>query len=489
MQPLFASEAMVNPAGAVVQQNGTVVAYSQLGGFVTNGDGVLGTVTSTLGVNFDSQTVNTTVDATIAAAVGAAGGRFSAVANGVAMDEGAFFWAGTGNAPRHALSLVFTPNQPGEGLAFGTINGALMGPGMNGAGVAFAFVAPMTGDRATGTVVFGDPTYSTGAGSQPFSASGPMEHRLGIVASGMNAAGAVTFDGRAWTGDPSELVSEWDNYRVTFGANAPSRLQLATGDGANPSGSLLKFDARLPVPHNPCGEPGCWDVNEAPAVFAISESTGFGPTATHREPAPTARVLEFGRDPVTGISWGRWGGGLMNVGDRNTLNQAGSVDGASAIDLTANNLHYVLGPSMSAPIVLPVSGTFSYSFVGGTSPTAFTPGQIAADVGTLASASLTANFTAKTVDVAVSASTPASGAWAASATSVPILANTAFFAEKTLNGGGGLSVTRNGSAENTAGQIVGKFAGPTGQGAAFGYALNQGGPTGTTISGVAAFRR
>jgi hypothetical protein len=140
-------------------------------------------------------------------------------------------------------------------------------------------------------------------------------------------------------------------------------------------------------------------------------------------------------------------------------------------------------------VVLPASGTFNYTLAGGTSPTAFTPGQTTLDVGTLSSAALTANFSTQTVNVSVAASTPGSGNWAASATNLPILAGAAFFAQKALDGTGNLTVTRNGSPANTAGEIVGGFAAPTGKGAGFAYSLNHNGPIGSTISGVAVFKR
>jgi hypothetical protein len=212
-------------------------------------------------------------------------------------------------------------------------------------------------------------------------------------------------------------------------------------------------------------------------------------------PAPTAKVVESGYDAATGLRWGRWGGGMMNVGDRASTNQAGPVGGTNQIDVTANNIHYIISSAHSGPVVLPVSGTFTYNLVGGTTPTAFTPGQTAVSAGTLNSASLVANFTNQTVNVGVNATMPtgaggAAQAWAASANAVPIVKGVGFMVEKTLNStASALNITRAGSAVGTAGLIAGGFAGPTGAGAAMAYSLNQGGPNGTTVSGVAAFKR
>jgi hypothetical protein len=277
-----------------------------------------------------------------------------------------------------------------------------------------------------------------------------------------------------------------------------SRVQLVNRDTANnPAGAPVKFDGRTPVVSNTCPSPAvCNHVNNIPAVFAITDASGSGPVVPNVASAPTAKNLEFGFDPATGISWGRWGGGLMNIGDRNSTNQAGPVPTNNAggtmsqTDLTVSNLHYLLTGSQSGPVVLPTTGTaVGYTWVGGTSPTAFTASNPVLDVGTLNSAALTANFVAQTVNVSVNASTPGTGTWDASANNVKILAGTAFFAQKSLDGTGNLTVTRGGSPANTAGTILGGFAGPTGKGAGFVYSLNHNGPIGSTVSGVAIFRR
>jgi hypothetical protein len=479
--PFFLADAAVMPFNAVP---GSSVGYAQIGGFVTDQDGNPGNVTASLGVNFNTQSVDTSVIATLPR------GTFNAAANGISLEEGSF-WASNGNDPRHSFSSLTFNGVPTN--VFGTLNGALMGQRLEGAGLAFAFQSQGS-DLATGTVVFGNPTYDNGATNVPFVASNLMNYRLGIGTIGMSAAGAVTPDGTAYT-PGAQLVDEEENYRVNIVGLSSSRTQMVARDTAsNPAGALVKFDGSIPLVWNSCAPQGvCMNVNSAPAVFAIADSSGPGPTVTNGAIAPTARNLEFGFDPATGISWGRWGGGTMNVGDRTSANHAAplaDITGpVSQIDLTARNLHYLLTASQTGPVVLPASGTFNYTLAGGTSPTAFTPGQTTLDVGTLSSAALTANFSTQTVNVSVAASTPGSGNWAASATNLPILAGAAFFAQKALDGTGNLTVTRNGSPANTAGEIVGGFAAPTGKGAGFAYSLNHNGPIGSTISGVAVFKR
>ncbi|MBI3069655.1 MAG: hypothetical protein HYY79_12450 [Betaproteobacteria bacterium] len=376
------------------------------------------------------------------------------------------------------------------------MTGSLMGQGVNGAGLVFSFSSSTTPNRATGSVVFGNPTYNNGVTTVPFEANPLMDYRLGLVASGMSALGAITKDGSP-TGP---LVSEEANYAVQGGAISSSRTQFVSSETAlpvvNPQGALIKFDGPYRFAFNSCSPSICNSETQIAARYALADATGGGPTITNLPGTPpTARSVEFGFDQDTGVRWGRWGGGFINVGDRASANQAGTVPlpngtgSINQIDLTVQNWHYLITTGQGGPVVLPVSGTANYQLVGATSPTSFTPGQAAPDVGTLTSATLTANFTARTVDVAVNAATPASGTWAANATGVPIQKGTFFEAQKSLSGMGPLSVTRNGSPAGTAGQIVGGFAGQTGRGAGIAYSLNQGGPTGTTVSGVAVFKR
>ena len=496
--PFFTADAAIMPFNATSNIN-----YQQLGAFATDQNGAAAlSVSATLGVNFNRQALDTSLTALMS------NGMWNAAANGIALDEGSF-WISSGNEPKRSFTtLEFTPTGSITPMsAWGSMNGSLMGPGLNGAGLAFAF-GTGGGDRATGTAVFGNPTYNDGSNpTAPYQLSDFMNYRMIIGTFGMTNAGAVTRDGTPF-GSGGELVDEEENYRVAFGAASSGRVQmLPQSTASNPvAGSVVKFDASTPVVTNHCSPSGvCNSVNRIPVVLAVADSSGFGPTVTNVATAPTARNLEFSFDADTGISWGRWGGGTINVGDRNSSNQAGAVPTnnaggtATQIDATVRNLHYLISPSQTGPVVLPttdISGTFTtYTFVGGTSPTAYTSLNPVFDVGTLNSATLTAHFSAAipNVDVSVSASTPGSGTWAASASNIPILAGQAFFAGKSLDGTGALTVTRDTgsgpSPANTAGQIIGGFSGPTGKGAGFGYALNQNGPAGTTINGVAVFKR
>lgn len=488
--PFYLSMVTENPSTIA---SGTTVAYAPMGGIVTDASGGFGTInSSSLSVNFNAQTVSAAVNATVGNST-AGYNTFNAVANGIALEELGSFWATKNGPTRHNIQTL-TLNNSSNGVS-GNISGALMGPGLEGAGFVFDFFSGSSGPRAMGSVVLGAPTYTNTSGTTvPFSASPLTDYHLGMVASGMNAVGQLNALGGG-------MLSEDNLYRADLGALSPGRVQFVDYQTANPQSpqwSLLKFDGIYPFAYG-CSTSGCSGATEMPARYAIADATGGGPLPANNTaiPAPTAKALEAYYDADTGMRWGRWGGGKINVGDRGTGGGTGAVPTADGngtinqIDLTANNWHYLLTGVQSGPVVLPVSGTATYQLIGATSPTAYTPGQATPDVGSLIASQTTlkANFDARTVDVKVGVTTPLSGTWSASASNVPILKDTAFSVEKALNGSGNLAIMRNGSSANTAGKIVGGFAGQTGQGAGIAYSLNQGGATGVTVSGVAAFKR
>jgi hypothetical protein len=97
----------------------------------------------------------------------------------------------------------------------------------------------------------------------------------------------------------------------------------------------------------------------------------------------TATVAQSAADAGTGLRWGRWSGGQA-------IAQASGQP--NTIDLGQASLHWIVSADAATPPTLPVAGTVSYTLVGGTSPT-----DPAGNVGTLGSASLTADFTNGTV--------------------------------------------------------------------------------------------
>lgn len=181
-----------------------------------------------------------------------------------------------------------------------------------------------------------------------------------------------------------------------------------------------------------------------------------------------AAQMDFGVDPVSGISWGRWQGSWVTNNPAQGLVHAGA----------GSNLHWFVLPTQTQAIILPVTGTISYTYAGGTTPT-----DNYGTLGTLTSATLNANFTAQQVNMSIGVSMPASaGAGAvqlnAAANNVPILPGANFMATTPV-------VTCTGCAAAATGVIGGQFS-QGGMGAGVGYGL-QNGPQ--IINGAAVFHR
>ena len=186
----------------------------------------------------------------------------------------------------------------------------------------------------------------------------------------------------------------------------------------------------------------------------------------------TSQAFDTGVDATTGLSWGRWSGGGATIGSVET-------------GLAGRSQHYIFSAAQSVPTTLPLTGTAIYDVVGSTHPTDFQ-----GNVGNLNSATLNANFSARTVDTSVNL-TIAGQTWNASANGVPIYRDMTFAA----NTGGAivpglptpvaLNITCAPSCIQTrfTGSIDGFFTGATGRGAGLMYNLN------SSISGAVALRR
>lgn len=197
----------------------------------------------------------------------------------------------------------------------------------------------------------------------------------------------------------------------------------------------------------------------------------------------TAIPTGLGTDPVSGISWGRWVGGALSKTDL----ASGTVTGLQNTTAAGAALssHWIASPALVGPVTLPVTGVFNYVLAGGTQPTDSLGG-----VGTLNSATLSANFTTQTVALGINVTTPNAGNLIASGTGIPIEQKSMFNAGTagSLQGSnlGLLAVT--GSAAGTPqGHIGGAFAGAGGIGAAMVYGLVSG--NGVIVNGVTAFHR
>ena len=181
-----------------------------------------------------------------------------------------------------------------------------------------------------------------------------------------------------------------------------------------------------------------------------------------------AAQMDFGVDPVSGMSWGRWQGSWV------TSNPAQGTIAVGA----GSNLHWFVLPKQTQAITLPVTGTIAYTYAGGTTPTDNYGTQ-----GTLTSATLNANFTAQQVNVSVGVNMPASAGTAAvqinaTANNVPILPGANFYTSTP-------TVTCTGCAAAATGVIGGQFS-QGGMGAGVGYGLQNGAQL---INGAAVFHR
>jgi hypothetical protein len=164
------------------------------------------------------------------------------------------------------------------------------------------------------------------------------------------------------------------------------------------------------------------------------------------------------------------------------------TDRASAITQSVTltgGAHLVVGPLMTGPVTLPSAGTYVYSKVGNTLPT-----DNMGVAGSLNSASLSANFSAQTVDVAVNV-TAAGATLDALAKGVPIQQRANFFADSKMTGPAALVVTCQSGAcgDTNHGAIGGGFGGPGGLAAAITYGFEKTGANAATVSGVAVFKR
>lgn len=184
----------------------------------------------------------------------------------------------------------------------------------------------------------------------------------------------------------------------------------------------------------------------------------------------SATVAESGSDSSSGLSWGRWSG------------TATATPAGAAASGTAENVHYIYA-SGTGPAQLPISGVYSYTPVGHTSPT-----NQAGVTGTLDNATLTADFTNRLVDVAVTA-TVAGTTLSGNAQDVKLFDN-AFHATNMGGGTGQLQVNCNGSCGSSHyGAVTGQFTPDGGVGAGLSYSLGTNGATPTQINGVVGFKR
>ncbi len=404
-------------------------AFAFDGGMVTNANGATGTVLGTTGltVDFTKQLVGINIDLslndTTATPVSHTWNAKTLPGNEAAINSskglgGATFYASSYNGTGPGLLTVTVD---GTTSGYGDVSGQLTGTGLNGAIVSYGLQASLGGTTA--------PTFEQASGVAAF--VGPTS----------NVATPYRYVMISAT-DPTSIISQ---PVLGIYANNATRILSDT------TGNLTQFD-----------------------MNQINNNNGSN-NASHTLSSGTSVLSDYGTDSATGISWGRWAGGSINITNR--------IDGTVKTQPLMGSLHWIAGPVETAAVTLPLSGTFTYVNAGGTAPT-----DNLGNVGTLNSASLTANFTAQTVDVGVQTAI-ASSTLTASATAVPIIQRTAFAAGPNMPVN--LSVTCTGACGTTQqGSIVGGFTGAGATGAAMMYSLEKvGGANASITSGVVAFHR
>jgi hypothetical protein len=404
-------------------------AFAVDGGMVTNANGATGTVlgTTALTVDFTKQAVGINIDLSVndtaTTPTAHSWNAKTLPGNEVAINSskglgGATFYASSYNgAGPGALTVTVDGTTPGNG----DVSGQLTGTGLNGAIISYDLNALLGGTTAS--------TFEQASGVAAF------------VGSTSNVATPYRYVMISAT-DPTSIISQ---PVLGIYANNTTRILSDT------TGNLTQFD-----------------------MNQINNNNGSN-NASHTLSSGTSVLTDYGTDSTTGISWGRWAGGSINIANR--------IDATIKTQPLAGSLHWIAGPVETAAVTLPLSGTFSYVNAGGTAPT-----DNLGNVGTLNSASLTANFTAQTVDVGVQ-TTIASSTLTANATAVPIIQRTAFAAGPNMPVN--LSVTCTGACGTTQqGAIVGGFTGAGATGAAMMYSLEKvGGANASITSGVVAFHR
>lgn len=236
----------------------------------------------------------------------------------------------------------------------------------------------------------------------------------------------------------------------TLALLSPAATSTMSMDG---SGNLIGFDTMLPqYSFMPSGD------TQSPTHLDIGAAT----------------LTDTGTDTDSGITWGRWSG-TITATDRVT----GSITSPS---FNPQDLHFIAGPEMSSPVNLPITGTQTYQFAGGTQPT-----DNLGNIGTLNSASLTADFTNMTVATGINVTVDTT-TFDASSVATPI-ENGRYF-NATHNDSLSIACSGAGAGTTQTGVISGAFYGAHGESAGAVYSFNttDGGSINTTISGTAAFK-
>ncbi len=401
-------------------------SYSLIGGTATDGTNI-GTVNNaSLSVDFTKQLVNMTLNASVTVAY------YPYVENWLVTGTGASLGSGRGNS---GFAFAYNPTN-GEGtlsasaLLSGLVWGELTGNGLTGAILSYTLSSDSTGSLAGVAALGLSP-------STPINTATPYQAAL--------------------TSMPAILATPYPN------STTPYSVVSDSADGAIFNPATLGLDG--------AGNPVYFPQISSNMTSALGNTTG-----AQSGTISGATAMDTGTDPVSGIKWGRWSGG--------TITYTSLATGATyPLTMPLGGLHWILLPASSGPNYLPVSGTYNYVLAGGTNPT-----DQSGNVGTLNSASLTANFSTMTVNIAASVTVPYDGITLnGSATGVPIQNGMTF----DTKGTSGTTTCTGSCGSVNAGRAVGAFT-QNALGAAVTYGMQTGSTLGSptyVVGGVIAFHR
>ena len=434
--------------------------YSLVGGTrPTDTLGNVGTLNkATLAANFTAQTVSAGVDFTVASNTwtlqsntmplnGSYFNAFSCI--GCTAAANSYGFSGdmtTFNKNGSPVTLSTTGGTP-----FASLSGQLLGTGLNAAALQYTVNDPSSGNTNViqGVAGFSGTAQNT---ATPFRLVGTEDGYSGNFGSGYYAATTGANTGMpGFTGTIESL-------------EAPASRVVTSAAG------LTEFVASASYPTTAAGA-------TTPTYTYVNAATVRIGTAVNKD-VGTATI---GSIP---ISWGRWEGGSVDIY---------SLDGATKLGTIANaskSIHWIATDNLTGPVggSLPISGTASYTLVGNTSPTDFK-----GNVGTLGTATLSADFSKLLVNASVTAnfnSATNSAAWAMSAANIPIRKSGDFESSSTMNGVNGITHTATCTGttcgSTTYGQIGGGFMGTAAAGAVLSYRMGTGATSTTTTSTTAS---
>lgn len=442
--------------------------------------GRTGTLNSaSLGVNFSSQLANANVNFTIGS------DTWNMRSTDMQLYGPSFSSTMSCTETSCASSVVLTKNGAATsttgtattGFAMGSMNGALTGLGLNGAGLQYSVTEAVPGsvDPVTGYTTFTDNVIQGVA-----ALSGPVQDtQTPFRAVGISDGWG---NGEEWYYKSSSLATS-TLYRGSIDSGEAPAARVVT----DASGALSEFIGRA-YDYTPQGAPG-------PTAATSYEGT---PATIKIGSAVNQDVGSLTINGTT-VSWGRWEGGAIDIYSRDGSAKLGTIDN------TGRSLHWIASPVMTSDSTftsLPLTGTATYTYAGGTRPT-----DMLGNVGTLNSATLSADFSNARVNAGVNVSfnTATNNAtWNMTANNIPLRGRDGFQSSTMLNGMNGITHTASCSGgtcgAQTVGGINGVFIG-SGQGAVVMYNMATGSSTTATsttpgtfnpanaVSGVAIMKR